>query len=220
MRVAKIIEHKDRWKNHLKAQKEYEEYYKYDCLDNYNAFWDLEELDFAAMYEKSFAGKISHALWDGSHYSPRSVMLLFIAQQKEIVRSCFRDLYMDENDLGLRIKRFIDHCDQMLADLQRKDNKHNTHYHDLKMVTTYLAFEFPEKYCIIEPVPFIQFLDSLDMKNLPQVFESERLIKLSQTVYKIISKDEELLYLHTKLTRGNSNRGVFMMHDFIAYSNN
>jgi len=219
MRVAKIQEIKEQWKQDMAAQNEFSEYYKYDCLDNYNTFWDLEELDFGSMYEKSFAGKISHALWDGSHYSPRSVMLQFIAQQKEIVRSCFRDLFMDHNDLGLRVKRFLDHCDQMLADLQRKDNKFSTHYHDLRMVTTYLAFEYPEKYCIIEPIAYIKMLNALEMKNLPQAFESERLIKLSQTVYNIISKDEELINIHTVLSKGKDPRGVFMMHDFTLFAN-
>jgi len=219
MRVVKIQEYKELWKEYLQKQDEYSEYYKYDCLDNYNTYWDLEELDFGTMYEKSFAGNISHALWDGSHYSPRSVMLEFIQQQKEIVRSCFRDLYMDQNDLGLRIKRFLHHCDQMLADLQRSNKKFSTHYHGLKMVSTYLAFEFPEKYCIIEPEEFIQFLNKLEMKNLPQVFETERLIKLSQSIYKIISKDEALISIHKELSKGQNERGVFMMHDFTKFAN-
>jgi len=220
MRVERINYYKDKWKADLEQQSEYSEYYKYDCLDNYHAFWDLEELEFYSMFEKSFAGNISHALWDGSHFSPRSVMLEFITQEKEIVRSCFRNLFNESFDLGLRIKRFLHHCDQMLADLQRKDSKFSTHYHDLRMTSTYLAFEYPEKYCIIEPEKFIYCLDKLEMKNLPQAFEAERLIKLSQTIYKIVSKDEQVLKLHSIKTKAKQPREVFMIHDFILFVNN
>jgi len=217
MRVAKIQEYKDQWKESLNAAGEYSEYYKYDCLDNYRSFWDLEELDFKTMYEASYNSKISHALWDGRQYSPRSIMIRFIEEQKEIVRSCFRNLYTEENDLGLRIKRFIDHCDQMLADLQRKDVKFSTHYHDLRMLSTYLAFEYPGRYCIIESSQYIGFLEKLEMKNLPQEFEIERMLKLAQSIYKIISKDEALIEMHTKRTKGNEARGVFMIHDFYKF---
>ncbi len=219
MRVERIEFYKEKWKASLKAQTEYSEMYKYECLDNYNKFWDLEELEFGPMFEKSFAGNITHALWDGSHYSPRSMMIDFIKAQKEIVRSCFRDLYNDSNDLGLRIKRFLHHCDQMLADMQRKSAKFSTHYHDLKMISTYLAFEYPEKYCILEAEIFISFLEKLEMKNLPQSFEAERLIKLTQTIHKIISKDDALVQLHTDRTKGLNPRGVFMIHDFTHFVN-
>ena len=63
-------------------------------------------MDFAQMFNESFKSQISNSLWGGSVNSAKSVMLTFIENNKEYVRSMFKDLYNEDRDINMRINRF------------------------------------------------------------------------------------------------------------------
>lgn len=218
MKVDKINAYKDLFKEHLVITQDYNELYKYECLQHFSDNWSLDELDLATMFDKSLTSNISARLWGGSTNSAKSVMLQFIALNKEFVRSMFRDLYNEDKDLGLRINRFIFHCDELLSQLQQKETKLNYHHHSDQELSVYLAFKFPAKYNLFNYGPFSIMMNRLEAKNVPQEFEVERFFKLCKGLYSILSRDTELLEIHRNLRKDPIYYGddtMLLVHDFL-----
>ena len=218
MQVVKINAYKDVFKNHLEITQSYNELYKYECLQNFQDNWDLSALDLHTMYDKSLTSTISGRLWGGSTNSAKEMMLRFIEQDKEFVRSMFRDLYKEEKDLNMRINRFKFHLDQMLEQLSEKNQNINSHYHTDEEVSVYLAFNHPDKYTLFKYGPFNIMMNRLGAKNVPQEFEVDRYYKLCKGLYTMLSKDAELLSLH-KEKRAESpyyqEDTMLIVHDYL-----
>lgn len=218
MKVNLINEYKEKFKQRLVQSYDYDESYKYECLQQYKNHWDLDALALEEVYDQSFQSSISGRLWGGSKNSAKEIMLRFIQHNREFMRSAFRDLYADYKDVSLRINRFISHCDEMLDELKKTDKKLNNHYHDKKIVSVYLAFHNPMEYNIFDFLDFKRMMLRLEAKNLPMEFEIERFFKLSKGLFTILSKDEELLKLHQqKLNDAKfcAEPNLLLAHDFI-----
>jgi len=224
MKVEKINHYKDKFKKHLHQLVEdytpYEEAYKYENLLNFQQNWDLGDLDFHSIFNKSFKSKISNKLWGGSKDSPKSMMLEFINLNKEFVRTAFRDLFNEEKDITMRINRFGFHCDQMLDQSLEAKKKFNTHHHeDRKMAALYLSFNAPELYTLFEYPIFKKTMELLDTRSVPEKFEIERYFKLSKGLNTLISKDEELMEWHKELIKpyDQVHFGQMIVHDFYIF---
>jgi len=218
MKVTKIDAYKEVFKKHLDITQSYNELYKYECLKNFTDNWDLSALDLGSMYDKSFTSTISGRLWGGSTNSAKELMLKFIELDKEFVRSMFRDLYNEDKDLGMRINRFKFHCDQLLEQLQVKEKQWNNHFHDDAEVALYLAFQYPQVYNLFDYAPFAIVMQRLEIKDLPEAYQTERYMKLSKALYTMISKDEELLELHRKQRNEAQYYGedtMLIVHDYL-----
>lgn len=218
MKVDKINAYKDVFKEHLRITQSYNENYKYECLQNFQAHWDLSALDLATMYNNSLQSKVSGRLWGGSRNSAKEVMLLFLESDKEFVRSMFRDLYKEEKDLGMRINRFMFHCDQMLAQINGDKAKWTTHFHNEEVVALYLAFNDPEKYALFSYGPFSNMMRRLEVKSIPESYELDRYFKLCKGLYTLLKRDEELLEMHREQRAREgyySEDTMIMIHDYL-----
>ena len=219
MKVDKINAYKEVFRNHLQITQSYNELYKYECLQNFEAHWDLSALDLKTMYDNSLQSKLSGRLWGGSQNSAKEVMLLFLDMDKEFVRSMFRDLYNEDKDLGMRINRFVFHCDQMLEQLQAKQPKWTTHFHGEAEVALYLAFANPQRYPLFNYAPFAIMMQRLEVKSVPESYELERYFKLCKGLYTLLKRDEELVELHRKV---RADAGFYeedtaiMIHDYLV----
>ncbi len=210
--------YKEQFRHLLEVTQDYNELYKYECLQNYRAHWDLSELDLHRMYDLSYSSSISGRLWGGSTNSAKEYMLRFIEMDKEFVRSMFRDLFDEKKNIGLRINRFKFHCDELLRQLNLKDHKHQGHYHDDGAVLLYLAFEYPDLYCLHAYGPFSIMMNRMDTRDVPEDFEIERYLKLCKALYTILKKDEDLLAAHQKQLEPiayKSHPGQLLIHDFL-----
>lgn len=218
MKVDKINAYKEVFKNHLTITQNYNELYKYECLQNFQTHWDLGALDLKTVYDKSYSSNISGRLWGGSTNSPKSIMLKFMDMDKEFVRSMFRDLYNEDKDLGMRINRFKFHCDQLLEKLQETEQQWNDHFHTDEEVALYLAFQYPKTYNLYNYGPFSIMMQRLELKNIPEDYQSERYFKLCKGLYTMLSKDEELLELHRAKRADEVYYGdntMLMVHDYL-----
>lgn len=194
MKVNLINKYKEQWKESLKAEQPEHWLYKYENLSNYRQHWDLGELDLKAMYAKSFSSEVSGRLWGGTVDSPRSIMIDFIDINKEFVRSMFRDLYSQDKDLSMRVNRFSFHCDQLLDQLQKENDKLDQHYHETpQMPFLYLCFDSPEAYPLYDYPAYKTSLQLFETTSIPEPFEIDRFYKLSKAIYTIIKKDETLV---------------------------
>jgi len=219
LKVDKINAYKEVFRNHLQITQSYNELYKYECLQNFEANWDLSALDLKTMYDNSLQSKLSGRLWGGSQNSAKEVMLLFLDMDKEFVRSMFRDLYNEDKDLGMRINRFVFHCDQMLEQLQSKQPKWTTHFHGESEVAFYLAFNNPQVYPLFNYGPFAIMMQRLEVKSVPESYELERYFKLCKGLYTLLKRDIQLVRLHKEVREAAGYYGddtVIMVHDYLV----
>ena len=220
MKVSSIIEQKDLFKRFLIQQVDFSQKYVYENFQNFEYNWDLSELDLKAMFDKSLSSKISGRLWGGSKDSAKSMMMQFMDINKEFVRAMFRNLFDTTKETGMRINRFGFHCDQMLAELQAKDKKADVHFHeDRKMTAFYLAFQNPQEFTFFNYKAFKLTMQKLEAKSIPEQFEIERYFKLSNGLYKIISKDTELLDIHKQVIEpfNRNDPGQLILNDFYLF---
>jgi len=197
MKVDLINAYKEVFKEHLRITQSYTELYKYECLNNFQAHWDLAELDLHTNYDSSFSSKISGRLWGGSQNSAKSMMLSFIEMNKEFVRSSFRDLTNENKDFSLRVNRFLLHCKELLAEYKTKvSDKAIDHLHEYDEAFLYLCFIEPDKYPLYSYGPFKTMMTRLQVREVPEDFEIDRYYKLSKALYTMLTKDVELLELH------------------------
>ncbi len=220
MKVNLIKEYQHKFHNYLSRGDTSEQRYKYENLQNFRQSWDIEELDFHTMYDNSFRSKISNRLWGGTHNSGREMMLRFIEQDKEFVRSMYRDLLDENKTLNLRVDRFKFHCDELLSIMQRKDKKLDRHFHSSPQLPfLYLCFHDPSTYPLYDLQSFNKALKLFEARSEIQPFEIERYQKLSKSIYTIISKDDSLISLHGDVLRKDFGIEWNMLgvHDFIQF---
>ena len=185
MKVEKINAYTAGFKSYLRSRIELHNKYKYEALQNWHDNWDISAPDFHTRYNNSLHSKTSANLWGGSKDSAKSVMLQFIKENDQFIRMAFKDLFDEGKDLGLRWNRFVFHLDDMLIGLQQKDKLTNTHFHDKSMVSVYLSFQYPEKYCIWEYSNFEKAMRALESRDIPKDMETERYYKSLRGIYKI-----------------------------------
>jgi hypothetical protein len=221
LKVHLIEAYISKYKVWLEEQEVFEETYKYECLKNFRQHWDLEAVDLADMFDNSFKSKISNRLWGGSVNSSKSRILDFIDINKEYVRSMFKDLFNEEKDVTMRINRFSFHCDQMMDELQHKQKKLVDHKQNAKVVSVYLTLNDPLMYTIFDYRNFKKMLENLDTQEIPGDFEMERFFKLGRGLYKILTKDEDLVALHASKIpeKYKSESNLLLVHDFYTISN-
>lgn len=95
-------------------------------------------------------------------YYPYRMMYTFAQREPETVRALFRGLFDEDKPLSLRYARFRDGCDACLERYRNAEPAHDkakNHYQDLRAVSVYLTFEFPDKYYLYKYRMFKDFAD-------------------------------------------------------------
>ncbi len=191
--------------------------YKQDVLLQYNSHWDLTQLDLASMFEKSLYSETTGRLWGGSRYSARESMLAFLRLDSHFVRAMFRDLFQEEKDLSLRVQRFTEHAALMAKEMHLREKQWIDHHHDLQMVSLYLALRFPAKYTLFDYPIFEKSLLQMGSRSVPAAFEFGKFTVLSQAIYKMMLKDEELQSLYQQEHPEGWSPNTMMVHDLYEY---
>lgn len=221
MKVHLIEEAKEEFKAYLKETDDYREIYKFECLKNYKDNWDLNASDLPGMYDKSFSSRISSRLWGGRRNSAKSFMLEFFNMNSEFMVAAFSDLFDESKDVVLRMNRFKFYCDEMLGDLQKKNKKASFHHHNLRMISLYLSFQYPESYCVFDYKAFSKLMERFEVPEIPQDFEIGRFYKLAKAIGNILGKDKELMELHQKQLFGDEfykEPTMLLVHDFMIWN--
>ena len=162
--------------------------------------WQKEALDFRPMYARSFENTLANPLWEGHDYFPKRAMLELIERDEDLVRKMFKELFNEALDIEGRVDRFTYHCDALRDDMMRESPKYQQHYHSgYRMISVYLSFMYPMQYCIYDYRAWKSFMHQIGGKPIPEEREIGRFFKVMRTVWKIISKDAELIDMHTKM---------------------
>ncbi len=217
MKLDLINKYADQLKKQIGSGKRLNDLIKWECLSHFQNNWDVEELDFARMFDRCFTHPRSGYMWGGEKNSQKSFIMDIASLDCEFTRSMFKDLFNEDLDVLLRLDRFTFHCDQMLEILSSKDRRYNYHYHDnYKNISLYLSFRYPEKYCWFDFDLFSQSAENLEVKNKPQEFEILRFFKISQSLTKVLLRDEELLNIYKSYLENLEIQlpSQMMIHDF------
>jgi hypothetical protein len=125
----------------------------------------------------------------------------FLDYNPEQVRRMFQDLYDENEKVEIRVINFENQCDILRKEICEKiDSGVKSHFHDgQRIIATYLAFRFPEKYAIYKYTEFKTFMELVKAKDIPGTGEIERFFKVVRTIYKILLDDKKLLQTHKGL---------------------
>ncbi len=187
---------KDAFKVYLDRKERYADLYIYESIKTFQENWNVDAPDFKGMYDRSLQNSVTQDLWRGNHWAPKKAMMTFIDRDTDLMRMMFKELFNEKLDLDGRTDRFLWHCDQIRDDMLRSDPRYRRHDHDgFKMISTYLALRYPESYAVYDYEPYRAFMDRVRTMNPPEPHEIHRYFKVVRSVWKIISRDEELLEL-------------------------
>lgn len=224
MKVERIRHYLSSFSEFVAVQDVYPYLYKWEALQNFQKQWNVEDRDLKTMYDKSLYSKSSGRLWGGEHNSAKSAMLTMIKSNDDFMRSAFRDLFLDQNDLSLRYRRFFSHCDEAMRAIELSTTKKMPHHHsDFKMCSVYLTFQFPDRYTFFDFEIYKETMGKLEIMSLPESFDVVRFAKLSRALYNFMLKDEALIQL-IKDRLGPSLAGLspnmILVHDFYEFMTN
>lgn len=181
-------------------------HYAWVSLQTFVDSWQTEALDFASMYARSFENTLANPLWEGHEYYPKKAMLELIERDEDLVRKMFKELYSENLEIEGRVDRFVYHCDALKEDMMRENPRYQKHYHGgYKMISVYLAFKYPTLYCIYEFPAWKLFMQRVGAKPVPEEHEIGRFFKVMRTIWKILSKDTELIEMHRELRQGHND---------------
>lgn len=222
MNLKKLQHYTAEYRKFLRRNRDYDGAFVWESQKHWQQTFDLDAADFPKNYATSLQNSHSKRLWKGDNYLPKEMMRKFAEMQPDFVRHIFKDLMKEEKEIDGRVGRFVFHCDELLTEYKEKNprSNENNHFHDdnFHIVSLYLAFNYPDKYAIYEFRDFREMMIKLGSTNIPEINDFGRYVKVTNTLYKLLSKDEELVKFHKKrLNSENLYQGEsrLLVYDFI-----
>lgn len=212
MQLKKIQEALAQFKAHLVSEEKEQYLYIYESQKIFQENWNLESTDPASMYNRSLNNSQTRRLWNREHYEPKRMMLEFWRMQPDFVRHMFQDLFDENKGVDGRVGRFVFYCDELLTEFLEKhprsrDSKH-FHQDGYQIVSLYLAFRYPDQYCLYNFDRFKKLLSTLSNPDIPATHDFERFCKVVKVLWGFIQKDEELMAAHReRLEEGKHYQG-------------
>jgi len=193
--IAEIIEE---YKENFKTIDE-EERYKWEAINHYKKYWNIEAEDFASMFSEAF--KEHYNLLASSYYYPYAVMIEFAKNKPEEARDLFRTIHDESKSLEERyssLRTTIEGYVKVVA--AEGVLKWRNSFQDLHAFSVYLTFEYPEKYSIYKYGIFKHFMELIDyhQETFSKDSEINKLANcnaLTKRVLEEVVKDEELCSL-------------------------
>lgn len=118
------------------------EKYKWEAVQHFQDNWDIDADDFPAMLKQSLS-KTGNLLASSGRF-PRVMIQRYSAIDPERVRSMFRDLFDEAQDLFERVDSFKRQSEL----LEQEGDVKGKHHQDENSMTTYLWLRYPDKYYI------------------------------------------------------------------------
>lgn len=223
MQLQKLQAEIKLYKKQLKAQRFYEQAYKWEILKNFQDNWDLDAPDLAAMYDASLESTHTRRWWNGENFQAKEMMIHFLKASPDFGRRMFADLFNEEKDIEGRISRFQFACDVLLEEhkVAYPLTIDNNHFHsDNHMISLYLGLQMPQHYTVIFYPDFARAMERIGMLKIPAAFDFSRFFKICRTLYTFLSKEEGLLEIHHSkldLQKHYLAENLWLAQDFYAF---
>jgi hypothetical protein len=223
MLLAKIQESILLYKKWLQTTKRHPRLYRWESLQHFQTNWNLEDPDFAAMYDRSLYNTETRRLWQTENWYPKRMMLEFCQMEPQTVRLMFIDLFNETKDIEARAGRFLFGCDELLRSYKQKNiaTVENNHYHgDFRMISLYLAFNYPAYYTPYDLTVFQKTLIHLGARDIPGQNDIGRFFKVMRTLTTFLEKDgsiQHALNSHLEQRRHYQGKTLMLTDDFCHF---
>lgn len=222
MQVKKIQAYIERYRDWLPTRAAEQRLYYWESQQHWQREWDLAAPNLREVYDRSLDNRQTRRLWAREAYDPKRMMLAFLDNEPEFVRSIFLDLFNEAKEIEGRLGRFLFYCEEMMAHYREAHprTKDTGHYHDPEMVSLYLSFQYPAAYAPYEATRFLQLLRQLGAANIPLVGDFARHCKLMRTLQTFLNKDGQVLARHTARLRPNrdyAGESLLLSFDFACF---
>lgn len=173
-----------------------EERYKWVAVGWYKKHWNIDAPDFARMFSVAFSKNVN--LLVSRMYYPYGMACEFAEEYPEDARALFRQLYDESIPLNQRYRAFRERFSEYVEECSKRDGKRLNHYQDLHAVSVYLAFEYPDKYCIYKSSIYEGFRNLVGFaedrgKARSEVWKLENCNRLSDEIMEEIGRDPEVV---------------------------
>ena len=211
------------YKQWLQKERHHPYVYKWESVQQFQAYWNPEAGDPAAMLDQAFQNSQTKRLWQTENWYPLRMMQEFWRLEPQMVRAMFDDLYSETRDVEARIGRFLFGCDELLRDYKRAHPTtiENNHYHgDYRMIALYLAFRYPDQYAPYDFDMFREALSRLEARNIPEQHDIGRYFKVLRTLMTFLEKDgavEAAMLGRLEPRRHYTGKTLLLAEDFCRF---
>ncbi len=193
-----------------------DERYKWEAIKCYKENWNINADNFADMLKSSF--KQAYNLLNAGMYFPRRMLEAYAEEAPEVVRELFRNLYDEKRPFIERYMEFRAGFDK------RWPPKGLNHYQDMRAVSVYISFEYPEKYFMYKYKMYKAFKEEIGYTettgNKDDEWKWNNYLNVCALVLEEVSKDEELQKMSKSRLTDNCYRdeGLHILtHDIIYF---
>ena len=125
----------EHWKN---------ERYKWEAVAHFQKHWDIDAPDFGEMFKEATA-KAGNLLTSRNVF-PQGIIECFAKADSEATRQMFKKLFDEAQDVGERVKKFIDESEFLRE--KYNDGTWRNHYQSTNVISVYLWLMYPDRYYI------------------------------------------------------------------------
>ncbi len=135
-----------KYKNFLKTEDwGSQELYKWEAVSVFQKNWDIEATNLSGMLKSSLSATMNLLVSQSSY--PREMIQIMAEWAPEEIRSMFKALYDESQDVCERIENFKQSA---VTVFQRYNHGENNHYQDEHAISVYLWLRYPDKYYIYQ----------------------------------------------------------------------
>ena len=197
---------------------------KWRAVKQFQDHWDMANPDFSAMFNRAVNEELFSTICNDRAKHAIPIMKKFIEKHPAKVKQMFHDLFYDRVAIDSRFEFFNLDCDEILKEMQHEVGFHyNNHFNDdFRVISVYLVLKYPNKYSFYQYDTYAQFLSAVKAKGDPEPRDYDRYFKLHQTIFKMISKDEDLMEtLNSQLDDDcYDGENILLSGEYIHFENN
>lgn len=210
-----ILEIIEKYKNDFERV-DSEERYKWEAVECYKQKWDINAEDFAGMLGEAF--KKSSNLLAAAMYYPLRMVSAYAKEEPETVRELFKVLYNENLPFSERYEMFRAGFEKFV------NEKKLNHYQDLRAISVYLTFEYPDKYFMYKYKMYKQFKERIEYteSSSPKsdVEKYENYIAMCKKILEFVEQDDVLQELSRTRLDGSCYKDEalhILTHDIIYF---
>ena len=165
-----------------------EERYKWEAILYYKQNWNIDASDFVEMLSNAF--KKSSNLLAAAMYYPLRMVMGYAKEEPETVRELFRVLHNEKLPFTERYEMFRSGFEKYVSE------KKLNHYQDLRAISVYLTFEYPEKYYMYKYRMYKSFKEKISYAensvNKSDDGKYDSYLQLCNKVLEVVRQDKGL----------------------------
>ena len=175
-----------------------QENYKWIAIENFQNKWDIGATDFPSMLKDALS--LSGNLMDSGNYYPRKMIYLLALEYPEEIRIMFKELFVLPLDNSTYDK--IENFKTKANELVRKYKPGASSYQDVRAITAYLTFKYPDIFYFFKKRMLDDFLELVEPSYQTRngVSSLEKYNQVCDELLAIVENDNELVDWQRKRT--------------------